>query len=70
MSALPSPLGARVTAPVEPLAEARTRFEREHVERALARAGGRPGVAAQTLGLTRQGLAKTLRRLGLAGEGG
>ena len=70
MSALPSPLGTRVTAPVEPLAEARTRFEREHVERALARAGGRPGVAVQTLGLTRQGLAKTLRRLGLAREGG
>ena len=67
-SALPPPIGARVMAPPEPLAEARARFERQHVQRALARAGGRPGLAAQQLGLSRQGLAKVVRRLGLGTE--
>jgi DNA-binding NtrC family response regulator len=52
-----------------PLEEARQLFERRLVAAALARHGGRRAAAAQELGLSRQGLSKALRRLGLgAGE--
>jgi DNA-binding NtrC family response regulator len=47
------------------LAEARAEFERRCVEVALARAGGSRTRAAAALGLSRQGLLKTMARLGL-----
>jgi two-component system response regulator HydG len=47
------------------LSEARFRFERRYVSGALARARGRRGQAASALGVTRQGLAKLLKRLDL-----
>ena len=49
-----------------PLEAARRVFERRLVAATMARHAGRRSAAAQELGLTRQGLAKTLRRLGLA----
>jgi DNA-binding NtrC family response regulator len=53
---------------IVPLETARLAFERRLVAAALARHAGRRGAAAHDLGLTRQGLAKALRRLGLAGD--
>jgi two-component system response regulator HydG len=47
------------------LAEARRAFEEGYVRAALARAGGRPVIAARELGLSRQGLSKLTARLGL-----
>jgi len=47
------------------LAAARREFEARFVRAALARAGGRASVAARDLGVSRQGLAKVLARLGL-----
>jgi DNA-binding NtrC family response regulator/tetratricopeptide (TPR) repeat protein len=44
---------------------ARQEFERRFVKAALARADGQRARAAQALGITRQGLAKMMRRLGL-----
>ncbi len=49
------------------LADARRAFEMHFVRAALARAGGRPTVAARELGVSRQGLTKLLARLGLPG---
>jgi DNA-binding NtrC family response regulator/tetratricopeptide (TPR) repeat protein len=46
------------------LADARAEFERRCVEVALARAGGSRTRAATALGLSRQGLLKTMARLG------
>ena len=63
-SALPACI-AGDTATVETLQQARELFERRYVSGALARAGGRRGRAAQALGVTRQGLAKLLKRLDL-----
>jgi DNA-binding NtrC family response regulator len=48
-----------------PLETARRLFEQRMVSSALARNGGRRAAAARELGLTRQGLTKALRRLGL-----
>ncbi len=48
------------------LDEARRTFEARFVRAALARAGGRRAQAAGDLGLTRQGLAKLMARLGIA----
>jgi DNA-binding NtrC family response regulator/tetratricopeptide (TPR) repeat protein len=45
--------------------EARVEFERRFVRAALARAGGRRTIAAAQLGVSRQGLAKILKRLGI-----
>ncbi len=45
------------------LDEARLSFERRFVRAALARAGGHRGRAAHALGVTRQGLAKLIKRL-------
>jgi DNA-binding NtrC family response regulator/tetratricopeptide (TPR) repeat protein len=45
--------------------EARVEFERRFVQAALARAAGRKGVAAAQLGVSRQGLDKMLKRLGI-----
>ena len=47
------------------LADARAQFERRCVEVALARAGGSRTRAAAELGLSRQGLLKTMAQLGL-----
>jgi transcriptional regulator with AAA-type ATPase domain/tetratricopeptide (TPR) repeat protein len=44
---------------------AREEFERRFVRAALATAGGQRGRAARALGMSRQGLAKMLRRLGI-----
>ena len=48
------------------LAEARRAFDRTFVYDALTRSGGRRSPAARELGLSRQGLAKLVTRLGLA----
>jgi transcriptional regulator with PAS, ATPase and Fis domain len=50
------------------LADARAQFERRCVEVALARARGNRTRAAAELGLTRQGLLKTMARLGIGGH--
>ena len=47
---------------------AREAFERRFVRAALARAGGQRSRAARALGVSRQGLAKMLRRLGIEGS--
>jgi transcriptional regulator with PAS, ATPase and Fis domain len=45
--------------------EARVEFERRFIRAALARAGGRRTTAAAQLGVSRQGLAKIMKRLGI-----
>ncbi len=62
---LPAIIGAASTVSLTRLADARLQFERRFVEVALARAGGKRARAARALGLSRQGLLKTLARLGL-----
>jgi DNA-binding NtrC family response regulator/tetratricopeptide (TPR) repeat protein len=51
------------------LADARAQFERRCIEVALARAGGNRTRAAAALGLSRQGLLKTMARLGIETAG-
>ena len=65
-SALPATL-ARMAAPPSgvTLEQARRVFETRFVRAALARAGGHRGRAAAELGVTRQGLAKLMGRLGV-----
>jgi DNA-binding NtrC family response regulator len=48
------------------LSEARREFETRYVRAALARAGGRHSLAARELGVSRQGLSKLTKRLGVA----
>ena len=55
-------------AAAQTLADGRREFERRFVGEALARAGGHPTRAAEQLGVTRQGLAKLLARLGIEVE--
>ena len=62
-SLLPHEIGHRCAAGRPTLAVARRDFERRYVRAAMQRAGGRSGLAAQDLGLTRQGMAKLLKRL-------
>lgn len=50
------------------LAEAREAFERGFVRAALSRNDGRPTAAARELGISRQGLAKLVKRLGIDGD--
>ena len=45
--------------------EARLDFERRFIRAALARAGGRRSTAAAQLGVSRQGLSKIIKRLGI-----
>lgn len=52
------------------LSEARDATERRHIERALARTGGRIGEAARLLGISRTTLWEKMRRLGIAEPGG
>ena len=51
------------------LAQAREASERKCVREALSRALGRPGAAARELGISRQGLAKLMKRLGVTRHG-
>jgi two-component system response regulator AtoC len=72
-SRLPAAIvGAGLHASGEPLtlAEARRRFEERFVRATLARAGGHRTDAASALGLSRQGLAKVITRLGIGGAEG
>ncbi len=63
---LPTFLGSGAPAAgVRSMAEARRAFETAFVRAALARAGGNRAQAACELGLTRQGLAKLMGRLGI-----
>ncbi len=64
-SLLPSAITGGTTVTSRRLAEARAQFERRCVEVALARAGGSRTKAASELGLSRQGLLKTMARLGM-----
>jgi DNA-binding NtrC family response regulator len=59
--------GAGALDPPQSLDRARLQCERLTVAAALARHGGRRAAAARELGLTRQGLTKTIRRLRLIG---
>ncbi|MCC7125984.1 MAG: sigma 54-interacting transcriptional regulator [Acidobacteria bacterium] len=67
-SHLPSGLArvAAATADRRTLAAARQDFEARYVRAVLARTSGRPTLAARELGVSRQGLAKLVARLGLA----
>ena len=56
-------------ADIVPLDEARRQLERRVVSAAMARHTGNRADAARALGLSRQGLSKALRRLGLAEAG-
>jgi transcriptional regulator with GAF, ATPase, and Fis domain len=66
--ALPPQFGAR--APLEPcrLDDARRVFEERFVRAALVRTGGHRVRAAGELGITRQGLAKLMARLGISDD--
>jgi DNA-binding NtrC family response regulator/tetratricopeptide (TPR) repeat protein len=62
-SCLPAHLAIAPLATGSSFETAREDFERRFVRAALAQAGGQRHVAAKALGVTRQGLAKMLRRL-------
>ncbi|MEP6915611.1 MAG: sigma 54-interacting transcriptional regulator [Acidobacteriota bacterium] len=64
-SSLPAHLALASTPPGGTFEAARAEFERRFVKAALATADGQRAKAAEALGMTRQGLAKMLRRLGL-----
>ena len=62
-TALPAAVRGRTYEPPVTLAAARIAFDRQYVGAALGRAAGQPARAARELGLTRQGLAKLIKRL-------
>ena len=62
---LPAAITGTTSVTSRRLAEARAQFEHRCVEVALARAGGSRTRAASELGLSRQGLLKTMARLGM-----
>ncbi len=64
-SALPAAFAGSPPAPGLRLDAARRLFEEHFIRAALVRAGGRRALAAKELGLSRQGLAKLMSRLGL-----
>jgi DNA-binding NtrC family response regulator len=64
-SALPPAFAVRAPADACRLDAARRSFEERFVRAALVRTGGHRGRAAAELGVTRQGLAKLLVRLGI-----
>jgi DNA-binding NtrC family response regulator len=68
-SSLPSAIRVADSGVVPTLEEARRRFEAGFVRAAMARAGGSRSRAAADLGVSRQGLAKLLERLGLSTRG-
>ena len=63
--ALPARVARAESDPRPTLEAARRDFDRQFVREALSRAGGRRTYAARELGLTRQGLAKLVKRLDL-----
>ncbi len=65
-SLLPAAITGAVSVTSRRLADARMQFDRRCVEVALARAGGSRTRAAAELGLSRQGLLKTMARIGIA----
>jgi transcriptional regulator with GAF, ATPase, and Fis domain len=65
-ASLPAVIGSAAIVASGRLADAREQFERRFVEVALARAGGNRAHAARALGISRQGLAKIIARLGIA----
>ena len=66
---LPAVIAAPGAAPGATLGQARRAFELRFVRAALAQAGGHRGRAARSLGLSRQGFAKVLARLGVESAG-
>ncbi|HUK35087.1 MAG TPA: sigma-54 dependent transcriptional regulator [Vicinamibacterales bacterium] len=64
-SALPAMFGEPTVADVWKLDRARRVFDENFVRAALVRCGGRRSQAAAELGVTRQGLAKLMQRLGI-----
>jgi DNA-binding NtrC family response regulator len=64
-AALPPVFGQATLGEATRLDEARRTFEAQFVRAALVRTGGHRGQAAEELGLTRQGLAKLMARLGI-----
>jgi DNA-binding NtrC family response regulator len=62
---LPSRVASSMPLSTGTFEAAREDFERRFVRAALAQTGGRRARAAEVLGLSRQGLAKMLRRLGI-----
>ena len=64
---LPSHIAGAITPGGTSFDAARQEFERRYVRAALAQAAGHRSRAARTLGVSRQGLAKMLRRLGIDG---
>ncbi len=64
-SALPTTMGATPTEESWRLEEARRTFDERFVRAALVRTGGHRQRAAQELGVSRQGLAKLMTRLGI-----
>ena len=69
-SLLPAAIAGASPVGAARLEDARRTFEQRFVRAALARAGGHGGRAATDLGLSRQGFAKLLRRLGLRDDQG
>jgi len=65
VSALPSHIARLAAQAQEGFGEARLEFERRYVRAALARAAGNRRLAAEQLGVSRQGLDKIMRRLGI-----
>jgi DNA-binding NtrC family response regulator len=66
-SLLPAHVANLVTRSPIDFEAARLEFERRFVRAALARAGGQKRAAAAQLGVSRQGLAKMMKRLGISG---
>jgi transcriptional regulator with AAA-type ATPase domain len=62
---LPSRIAHESARAIPRFDQARSEFERAFVRAALARAGGRRSAAAAQLGVSRQGLVKIIRRLGI-----
>jgi DNA-binding NtrC family response regulator/tetratricopeptide (TPR) repeat protein len=65
LSGLPEHVAHGDVIPAGSLEAAKEEFERRFVKAALASAGGQRARAARALGVTRQGLAKMMRRLGI-----
>ena len=64
-SLLPVHIAREAALPVTRFEDARLEFERRYIRAALARAGGRRTIAAHQLGVSRQGLGKIIKRLGI-----